>query len=119
MNNCPVCKNMLKPVRLTCDKCSITIEGNFRMTRLARLTSESQQLAEDFIMSGGNLKDLASQLDVSYPTLRKRIDELMSALSDLKEQDENEINEILDAVEGGKLNAEEGIRLIKEMGNEV
>lgn len=119
MNNCPVCENMLKPVRLACDKCGITMEGNFRMTRLARLTRNEQKLAEAFILSGGNLKDLSSQLDVSYPTLRKKIDDLMAALSDLQKQDESEISKILDAVEAKEIEAEEGIRLIKEMGNEI
>lgn len=119
MKYCPVCSNTLKPVKLGCDKCGLTMEGDFRMPRLARLSGSYQQLAESFLLSGGNLKDLASQLDVSYPTLRKRLDNLIYSLKKLQEEDEYEINRILDLVENKKLEAEEGMRLIKEIGNEL
>jgi hypothetical protein len=76
------------------------------------------KLAEAFLLCGGNLKALAEELDLSYPTLRKHIDAMMEALSRLKAEDEQTINTILAEIESGKRNAEEGLRLIREMNGE-
>jgi hypothetical protein len=76
------------------------------------------KLAEAFLLCGGNLKALAEELDLSYPTLRKHIDAMMESLSRLKAEDEQAINTILADIEAGKRNAEEGLRLIREMNGE-
>ncbi len=118
MNNCPVCKNGLLPVKLACCSCGLSMEGEFKVSRLARLRGEHQKLAEAFILSGGNLKEMASGMNISYPTLRKRIDDMIDALAHLRNKDEKEIQIILDRIEKGEIRAEEGMRLIKEMSNE-
>ncbi len=119
MKNCPACSHPLTPVRLACGECGIKMEGEFRMPRLARLSKNSQELAESFILFGGNLKDLSADMDISYPTLRKRIDDMIAELSTLQKRDEEEIHVILDRIEKGEIKAEEGMRLIKEMNNEL
>jgi hypothetical protein len=93
----------------------MTLEGEFRMSRLARLDPEQQQLVEQMVLSGGNLKDISSALEVSYPTLRKRLDNLIVALRTLHEKDEAQTALFLDAVEGGEMPAETATRLIREL----
>ena len=119
MKECPVCKKELKTTRVQCTECAVVMEGKFSLPRLARLSTEHQQLAESFLISGGNFKELAVLLDNSYPTLRKRIDNLITALQALRSKDIKQADEILAEIEAGHIKPEEGIRQIKEMNGEL
>lgn len=119
MVNCPVCQSNLMLSRLECEKCDLILKGNFTLPRLARLQPEYQVLAEQMILCGGNLKDLAEEVGVSYPTLRRKVDDLMSAMKALKASDEAVIASLLDGIQAGTIKAEEGIRKIKEIQGEI
>ncbi len=119
MTRCPICQNALYPRRLECGSCGTVLEGEFFLPRLARLDKEGQRLAEALILHGGNLKEMSEDLGISYPTLKKRLTELSTALRTLQKEDETRIEEILRAVESGSLKAEEGIRQIREINHEL
>lgn len=89
------------------------------MPRLARLDNELRVLAEEFLLSGGNLKDLAAAKGVSYPTLRKQVDKMIEQIKTLKAEDEKKIEDIISDIEQGKRTGEEGLRLIKEINGEL
>ena len=115
MRHCSICDSNLAVERLRCMTCGLTYEGRFGVPRLARLTPEQQELAEQIVVAAGNLKEVAGRLEVSYPTLRKRIDSLVLALRSLRAQDETETRALLDQVEAGAMTAEEAARLISEI----
>ena len=116
---CPICESDVKIKTLSCHGCETDFHGDFEMPRLARLEPNLQKLAEHFILCGGNLKTMAKRLDVSYPTLRKRVDDLMAALEELHKQDEQKIDDILTGMEGGNVKYEKGLKTIKEMNGEL
>lgn len=89
------------------------------MPRLARLSQEHQKFVEALVLSGGNLKELTGEMDVSYPTLRKRLDTLIEAMSKLQNSDKKRIESILECIEAGDVAAEEGLRHIKEINGEL
>lgn len=95
------------------------MEGCFHAPRLARLTPEHQKFVEALVLCGGNLKELTEQLEISYPTLRKRLDTVIDALRHLKKEDEKQIGKILQQIETGTLSAENGLRQIKELNGEL
>jgi hypothetical protein len=66
--------------RMACRDCQCSVGGEFVATRLARLPSEHQRFIEIFLLSGGNLKEIAAQAGVSYPTVRSRLDKVIDAL---------------------------------------
>jgi hypothetical protein len=115
MHQCPSCQSELTVERLRCPACGLHYGGTFALPRLARLTPEQQDLAERILLAAGNLKEVAAALEVSYPTLRKRLDAMITALAALREADAAETRRLLDAVEAGGLRAEEAARLIREM----
>lgn len=119
MIDCPVCKSKLTLSRLHCGGCGLNIEGELRLPRLARLSAHDISLAEQMILCGGNLKDLATQIGVSYPTLRRRVDDMITALRTLKQDDDKLVASILEAIEKGTLKSEEGIRKIREVQGEI
>lgn len=116
---CPICKSHLKVSELQCSSCNTSYEGHFVLPRLARLGKDQRQLAEAFLFSGGNLKDLAELQGVSYPTLRKQVDALIDALRVLRAEDQAHIEAIMSDMESGKISGSEGLRLIKEINGEL
>lgn len=104
---------------VSCRSCGLGWQGDFETPRLARLPAPDQQLVEALILSGGNLSRTTEVMDVSYPTLRKRVDALIERLSALRQADEERIAALLAAVERGELAAEAAARRIREMGGEA
>jgi hypothetical protein len=119
MQNCPICGSKLKIQKCTCEGCKVEYSGDFQLPRLARLGIAHQLLAEKFLITGGNLKELAQMEGITYPTLRKQVDVLIEELKALKEEDNRMINDLLEKVEKGELPAEAAERLIKEINGDA
>lgn len=115
---CPTCKTTMGISHLHCEQCSLNLQGQFMLPRLARLPRQQQVLAEQFLLSGGNFKALAEQLGISYPTLRRRVDDMITALQNTLAEDRKKADGILRRIEKGTMNPQEGLRLIREMNNE-
>ncbi len=115
MSQCLHCQQPLIVTRLECSACGVRSEGVFGQSRLGRLSGEMQELAEQILLAGGNLKEVAGLQSLSYPTLRKRVDGLITSLEKLRSADDEEVNRLLGEVELGRIHAEEAARRIKEM----
>jgi len=77
---CPSCSAGLKVASLGCDECETTVSGKFELPVLAKMSTEDQQFILDFIRSSGSLKEMAQRLNLSYPTVRNMLDDLISKL---------------------------------------
>ena len=53
-------------------------DGVERPAWLAALSSEDLQFLKRFLIASGSLKDLAQEYQVSYPTIRARLDRLIA-----------------------------------------
>ena len=115
MHHCVTCHSALEVERLHCAACGLAYEGRFGLPRLARLGPAEQDLTERVLLAAGNLKEVAGAIEVSYPTLRKRLDALILRLRALRDEDEARTQALLDEVEAGTRSVEEAARLIKEM----
>ncbi len=78
--HCPSCGQLLHVVRLGCTGCSTTVEGDYALPLLAHLPMEDLTFVLNFLKSGGSLKDLARLYEVSYPTVRNRLDALIDKI---------------------------------------
>jgi hypothetical protein len=101
--------------QMTCGACQVTIAAAFPMSRLAGLPVEHQRFIEMFVLAGGNLKEIAEQVGVSYPTIRSRLDKVIEALRGEIGKTQRVRGNVLDAVEPGKTSAEAAARLIKQI----
>lgn len=66
--------------RLRCEQCETEVEGLYPLPALASLPADDQEFIQEFIKASGSLKDMASLLGVSYPTVRNRLDEIIEKL---------------------------------------
>jgi hypothetical protein len=114
-NECPYCLSPMAVTQMTCSDCRVTIAAAFPMSRLAGLPVEHQRFIEMFVLAGGNLKEIAEQVGVSYPTIRSRLDKVIEALRGEIGKTQRVRGNVLDAVEPSKASAEAAARLIKQI----
>ena len=79
--SCPSCGAGLRVARLACPDCETLVSGSYPLPALARLSDDDQEFVLSFILSSGSLKQMAKLYGVSYPTVRNRLDDLISLLS--------------------------------------
>ncbi|MCX5776805.1 MAG: DUF2089 domain-containing protein [Candidatus Firestonebacteria bacterium] len=111
---CPACQDKLRIARLRCGSCDTVIDGDFEPTGLTKLTAEQLRFVEIFIKSRGSIKDVEAELNISYPTVCKRLDEVITALG-YKSSPVLSKREILEGIEAGKITAKEGAELLKKI----
>ena len=87
-HRCPSCESTLVIERLRCSKCDTIVEGCFSLPRLARLTPVDQRFLELFILASGSLKVTGKRLGLSYPTVKKRLNELIARIAREVERDQ-------------------------------
>jgi hypothetical protein len=78
--SCPSCGQNLAVTRLHCAHCETDVEGDYPLPTLGGLPQEDQEFILEFIKASGSLKDMATLLKVSYPTVRNRLDEIIARL---------------------------------------
>src|SRR5438067_12764611 len=113
--DCPYCGTPMVVTRMGCDHCKTAVEAAFPMSRLGSLPVEHQKFIEMFVLAGGNLKEIAEQVGVSYPTIRSRLDKVIEQLRAEIGKTQRVRGNVLDAVksEGKSSPDEEAARLIK------
>lgn len=109
---CPVCRKTMEVRKLRCSSCDISIEGGFSIPRLARLSPQDMEFIEMFILASGSLKELEKQMNISYPTVRNRLNTIIDTLKQNTLEKENRRKEILDKLEQGKISAEKAADLL-------
>ena len=93
----------------------MTMEGRFPISKLGLLSSEQQQFVEAFLVARGNIKEVEKDLGISYPTVRKKLDEVVDALGYAPHAKRFEQFEILDAIERGEMSPHEGIAAMRTL----
>lgn len=119
LSQCPVCNGRLQIARLTCDACGISLEGTVPASWLSLLSGKQQQFVEVFLVAGGNIKAVERELGISYPTVRKKLDEVIQVLGYGPKAERKRREEILDSVDRGEIGPKEAIRLLRELQDEV
>lgn len=120
---CPVCNGELAITRVRCTNCATTLEGSFTQGRFASLNAQQWGFVETFIRCKGKIKDVEVALDVSYPTVVARLNEVVRALGFEAGDEATETRraaatderrrEILQRLERGELSPKEAMRLLE------
>ncbi len=124
LGRCPFCGDELQVVRLQCPSCHTAIEGSFTLGRFQRLSPEQISFLEVFIKNRGIIRNVESELGLSYPTVRNRLDDLLRALGfEVREdveaaretaEDAERRRDVLERLRRGELSAEQAVKLLKK-----
>jgi hypothetical protein len=121
IGSCPICGEELQVARLHCTACDTTLDGAFALGRLYRLNRDQMQFVETFLKNRGSLKDVGMEMEMSYPTVVNRLNEVLIVLGyrdRIKPADEPTITpeqrrDVLDRLARGEISADDAAKLLK------
>lgn len=115
LGKCPVCDQNLNITKLTCNSCGTTIEGEFNQCKFCTLEKEQKQFIEIFIKNRGNIKEIEKEMNISYPTVRNKLENVIEALGyKAKPAEVTNKTEILKKLSDGKITTDEALEMINE-----
>lgn len=83
--DCPCCNGKLHISALRCPDCGMELRNTFPISAFDKLSIEQYHFLMAFLKNRGNMKGLQEEMGISYPTAKKRLDELCVTLG-LEEQ---------------------------------
>lgn len=81
---CPSCENSLKVSQMKCPSCATEVNGIYDLPLYLQLSREEQDFILEFFLSSGSIKEMAKQAELSYPTMRNKMDDLIEKIQQLK-----------------------------------
>lgn len=124
-SQCPMCGGGITITRLHCDECDITIEGRFAPRAAAsnpfsQLSPEQLQFVMTFVKCEGKLNRMEDELNLSYPTLRSRLQDVIRGMGYEPGKDETQSTRvteddrkrILNDLDSGRINAEQAMKML-------
>ncbi len=90
IGECPICNHDLIVSKLECSNCHTEISGKFQLSKFNYLSKDHLYFMELFIKNKGSIKKLEKELKVSYPTVKKLLNEVISELGYTVDDDDFE-----------------------------
>jgi hypothetical protein len=118
ITQCPSCQsNKLNVVKIECNSCHTKFEGNFDIPKLLQLSNDDINFILNFVKCSGSLKDMSKIHNVSYPTFRNRLNQVIDRLNYLQINQQNNLdnNKILSRLEAGEITAVEAMALLESI----
>jgi len=118
---CPICKSDILVTRFFCPHCDSIIEGHFQPKSgpFSDLTEEQIHFVLTFVRCEGRFNRMEEELNLSYPTLRNRLYDVIRALGYEPGKDEEptlsaeDRRRILDDLEQGKISPLQAQQLLQ------
>lgn len=110
---CPDCLEPLKVGRMTCPSCHLTIEGDFEVSALGKLSPEDQVFVIAFVRHHGSIKKMESLFDISYPTVKNRLNSISARLDKSFEAPTPNLF-VLEQLSRGELTVSEALERLSE-----
>lgn len=80
ITKCPACQNKLQISTLHCSSCGLELRNDFELSAFDLLSDDQYGFLMSFLRNRGNLKNLQAELNISYPSAKNRLDDLLAAL---------------------------------------
>lgn len=81
ISECPACGTKLRITSLRCTGCGMELRNDFELSLFDALNPEQMDFLITFLKHRGNMSSLQSDLGLSYPAAKKRLDDLLAALN--------------------------------------
>ena len=95
ISKCPACDSDLKISALKCPNCNLELRNDFTLSKFDMLNENQSEFLISFLKNRGNMGAVQDELGRSYPTAKKKLDDLLMAL-DLAENTQNKEEEFID-----------------------
>jgi len=115
IGKCPVCEADLRVSELSCPSCHTRIVGDLATCEFCNLDGAGLDFLRAFLRARGNIRLVEKELGISYPTVRRRLDELLSSLGleAGSRPSPDQRQEILGRLETGEITVEDALHLLE------
>jgi hypothetical protein len=113
VSRCPVCESGMTISELKCESCDTSVRGRFEIPELCRLPDDLYQFTLVFVRNRGVIREVEKELGISYPTVRARLDSVISALGFDRTRPEVDKDDIIRRLEAGEISPEAAERLLR------
>jgi hypothetical protein len=100
--------------RVKLEKTGISIEGEFELPPLAKLSWEDQVFIAMFVKCHGSIKQMEKTFGVSYPTIKSRLNSMNKRIGLLETSTIRDKSQILNQLENGDISPQEAAKLMRE-----
>ena len=125
LSECPVCHHDLVVKALQCTNCETQLSGEFTLSKFNYLDTEKLYFIEVFVKNRGSIKAIEKEMGLSYPTIKKMLDEVIeqlgySAKDEVAPEPKEEYKgpsrtEILERIDSGDLTVEDAAKLLAKV----
>ena len=116
ITKCPSCNSKeLSVVKIECNSCKTKFEGSFAIPKLLQLNDEDIVFILDFVKCSGSLKEMSKMHNVSYPTFRNRLNQIIEKIQQLTDSQPLSNDKILTMLENREITAVEAALLLKDI----
>ncbi len=105
---CPDCNAPLGVTRMACPSCKLSLEGEFEVSPLGKLSPDNQAFVIAFVRHHGSLKKMESIFGISYPTVKNRLNAISANLDKNFENPSPNLY-VLEQLSRGELTVEEAL----------
>lgn len=91
----------------------ITVEGDFELPPLARLTMEDQVFVITFVRCHGSIKEMERLFGISYPTVKNRLNHIAGQLEFVDINPPSSRSEIITMLDKGEISVEEALKKMR------
>ena len=105
---CPECRAPMGIRRLVCPQGHVTMEGEFEVPALARLSVEEQLFVTAFVRCHGSIKRMEELFEISYPTVKNRLNAIAGKLDRALDAPSSKL-EVLERLERGEVTLDEAL----------
>lgn len=110
---CPDCREPMDLTRASCSDCEVSLEGSFEVSPLARLSEEEQIFVIAFLRHHGSIRKMERLFEISYPTVKNRLRNLVAKLDETFEAPVSESTAdnalVLEQLARGELTVDEAL----------
>jgi hypothetical protein len=110
--HCPNCNKQMIANRVVCDDCDLALEGSFEISPLAMLSVADQVFVTAFVRHHGSIKKMEELFEISYPTVKNRLNAIGSAL-DKSYQAPSANAIVLEQLASGEISVEEALERMR------
>lgn len=117
-STCPVCGGEYEITSLTCKSCKSELNGRFEGCEYCALDESEKSFLSTFIKCRGNIREVEKELGISYPTVRNRLDNIISRLGYENRrvaQVTEERKIIIKRLEDGEITADEAAEALRSL----